>query len=228
VLSSELISPNSTTDAKRIMATLSRLEAGTDKGDRSFLDVGCGYGFFSKAAVDAGYEVKAIELARNEREIAKKNAGVEATPSSFEDFSHSKNFFDVVLMSQILEHALDVNQWIEKAHSLLREGGVIVIALPNFDSIFRRVMQENEPYICPPAHLNFFNPTSLAKLLKNHGFRVEETQWVSRLPTTSFENRLPGFIKPALPLVAAVSNATLKSMDKMHLGMIINVYARKI
>ena len=131
-------------------------------------------------------------------------------------------------MSQILEHALDVNQWTKKAYALLRDSGMLVVALPNFDSIFRRVMQENEPYICPPAHLNFFNPASLANLLKKHGFKVEETQWVSRLPTTTFEKRLPGFIKPALPLVSAVSDATLKVIDTLHSGMMINVYARKI
>ena len=131
-------------------------------------------------------------------------------------------------MSQILEHALDVNQWTKKAYALLRDSGMLVVALPNFDSIFRRVMQENEPFICPPAHLNFFNPTSLTNLLEKHGFKVEETQWVSRLPTTTFEKRLPGFIKPALPLVSAVSDATLKVIDTLRLGMIINVYARKI
>jgi len=51
-----------------------------------------------------------------------------------------------------------------KAHTILERNGIVAIALPNLGSIFRIVMQEMEPYICPPAHLIFFNPYSLSKL----------------------------------------------------------------
>ncbi len=89
-------------------------------------------------------------------------------------------------------------------------------------------MQENEPYICPPAHLNFFNPNSLSRLLENYGFRVEVIQWISRIPRRTFEKRLPIFGKPLLPIINAVSSVSLKTVDTFHLGMMINVYGREI
>ena len=217
--------PNSTIDARRLVKTIKSLSGNSHS--KEFLDVGCGYGFFSREALEAGFEVVALELAENERAISKEMTGLNPTACSFEEFKYSPESFSVVLMSQILEHALDVNLWIKKAHDMLVSDGIIAIALPNFGSIFRKVMQEKEPYICPPAHLNFFSPNSLSRLLEKHGFRVEATQWVSRIPKTAFEKRMPNFAKPLLPVINVASSASLQAIDAVQLGMMINLYGRK-
>jgi 2-polyprenyl-3-methyl-5-hydroxy-6-metoxy-1,4-benzoquinol methylase len=226
VLTEEQSEPNSTIDARRLVKTIKSL---TKNGSSNrFLDIGCGCGFFSKAALGVGFEVIALELPGNEIGIAKEMTGLNPASCSFEEFECASESLQVVLMSQILEHALDVNLWINKAHDFLVHDGIIAIALPNYGSIFRLIMQENDPYICPPAHLNFFNLNSLSRLLENHGFRVEVAQWVSRIPKTKFEKRLPKFGKPLLPIINVVSSASLKIIDALHLGMMINVYGRKI
>jgi 2-polyprenyl-3-methyl-5-hydroxy-6-metoxy-1,4-benzoquinol methylase len=226
VLAQERNDPNSTIDARRLIGTIRSLTRNKHEG--KFLDVGCGYGFFSKEALGAGFEVIALELAKNEREITKEMTGINPVECSFEEFKDAPRSMSVVFMSQILEHALDVNLWINKAHDFLVNDGILAIALPNFGSIFRLIMQEKEPYICPPAHLNFFNQNSLSRLLENHGFRVEETQWISRIPKGSFEKRLPKFGKPLLPIINIISSVSMKTIDALHLGMMINVYGRKI
>ncbi len=217
--------PNSTVDARRLLNTLLRL-AGTPKG-RKFLDVGCGSGFFSKEALSNGYEVVALELAKTDRAIAAQLTGLTPLDASFEDFKHPPQSFSVVLMSQILEHALDINLWIEKANGLLEKGGILAIALPNFGGLSRIVLREREPYICPPAHLNFFSPLSLTALLTRHGFQVAETQWVSRIPAASLQRRLPKPFRHAWPIVRWISSASLRVVDGLRLGIMINVYARK-
>ena len=226
VLTQEQNYPNSTIDARRLIRTIKSLTKKAHSG--KFLDVGCGYGFFSKEALGAGFEVVALELAKNEREIAKEMTGLNPVACSFEEFESMPESISVVLMSQILEHAFDINFWIKKANNILVNDGIIAIALPNYGSVFRLVMQEREPYICPPAHLNFFSPDSLSRLLEKHGFRVEEIQWISRIPKSAFEKRLPKFMKPLLPIISVVSSSSLKAIDAVHLGMIINVYGRKI
>ena len=226
VLTEEQNFPNSTVDAIRLIKTIQSL---TKNGySKSFLDIGCGYGFFSKQALDAGFEVIALELAENERKIAKEMTGLSPKTCSFEEFECAPQSFQVVFMSQILEHVVDVNLWLKKAHNSLIKDGIIAIALPNYGSIFRMIMQENDPYICPPAHLNFFTPSSLSKLLENHGFAVEKIQWVSRIPKKTFEKHLPKFAKPILPIINVFSKISLKIIDVLRLGMIINVYGRKI
>jgi 2-polyprenyl-3-methyl-5-hydroxy-6-metoxy-1,4-benzoquinol methylase len=225
VIENERLFPNSTVDAKRLIRTISLLGAG--RSSKTFLDVGCGFGFFSAEALRQGFDVQALELASNERCIAKQMTGLDPICSSFEEYQCPRGSLGVVLMSQILEHALDVNLWVSKAYEFLAKDGILAIALPNYSSIFRRLLQERDPFVCPPTHLNFFNAESLSHLMTKHGFYVEKVQWVSRLPKSSFERRVPGLAKPILPLIHLGTRMSLGLIDMLRMGMIISVYGRK-
>lgn len=229
VLEKERAFPNSTVDAKRMVKTIAALNAKhhTPNEPSRFLDVGCGYGFFSAEAIRSGFEVRTLELATNEARIARELTGTDPIRCSFEEFDSPSDSFDVILMSQILEHALDVNLWISKSQQLIKKDGILAVALPNYGSLFRKVLQERDPFVCPPTHLNFFSPKSLSRLLENHGFSVEKIEWVSRLPKSSIERRCPGFAKPLLPLVHGMTRLSLGLVDRLHLGMIISIYGRK-
>ena len=217
--------PNSTLDAKRMIMTI--LELAQKDQKKNILDIGCGYGFFSKEALDNGFNVSPLEIATTERSIANELLGLEPVEISFEDFDCQPSTFSAVLMSQTLEHAQDINLYISKAHDLLVRDGILAIALPNFGSISRLLLQQNEPFICPPAHLNFFNPCSLSSLLKRHGFKVERIQWVSRIPKKTLEKCLGDAGMPLLPVINGFCGAMGKGFDLIHLGIMINVYARK-
>jgi 2-polyprenyl-3-methyl-5-hydroxy-6-metoxy-1,4-benzoquinol methylase len=221
--------PNSTIDAKRMITTvMNTLNKSAHQGNLKLLDVGCGYGFFSKEAIKNGFEVNALELASTERNITNQMTGLQPVAKSFEEFESGEQLFDVILMSQILEHAFDINLWVKKACKILKPNGVIAIALPNFNSIFRKIMQENDPFICPPAHLNFFSSKSLSLLLSNHGFKVSGVQYVSRIPKDSIQNRLSRFGKIIPNTISNSIPFLLSGVDYLRLGMIINVYAQKI
>ena len=225
VTQNERVFPNSTVDAHRLVSTISKLAFTSTT--KKFLDVGCGYGFFSAEALRQGFDVQALELATNERRIAQELTGLEPVASSFEDYQCPAGSLGVVLMSQILEHALDVNLWVAKSREFLGKDGILAIALPNYGSFFRRLLQERDPFVCPPTHLNFFNPHSLSKLMTKHGFVIEKIEWVSRLPKSTFQRRVPSVAKPLLPVVHLGTRMSLGLIDMMRLGMIISVYGRK-
>lgn len=223
VMSQEREDPNSTLDADRIVRKIRSLSP----PQGPFLDVGCGYGFFSRAAQANGFNVVAIELASGERATARAMTGVEPIAETFEDVSLEPGSMSVVLMSQILEHAYDVNLWVRKAYELLCSGGIAAIALPNFGSLQRLVLNEREPYICPPEHLNFFSPRSLSRLLAKHGFEILAIESVSRIPARTISRRLPRPVRASAPIFGALGRITCKALDAVRLGMMINVYARK-
>lgn len=228
VIAAETLDPNSTIDAKRMVGTIRRLLAGQHNTSQQLLDVGAGYGFFSKEAIINGFKVVAIDFAENERQISRSVSGIDPIPITFEDLDLDPSSMAVVLMSQVLEHALDVEAWVSKAWQLLENDGILAIALPNFGSLQRVILRENEPYICPPDHLNFFTPGALAMLLEKNGFVVEKIQHVSRVPRSTIKRRVPGIAAHlALPLWILV-NTTLRIVDFMRLGSIINVYGRKV
>ena len=225
ILADEACDPGTTLDARRMLATVTSL-VGEGSG-RAFLDVGCGYGFFTREAVRAGFDVTALEMADRERSVASGLTGRNPVPCPFEEFERPAGSFSVVLMSQVLEHAFDVDGWVGRASRLLTPGGVVVVALPNFGSLFRWVMQEREPYVMPPMHLNHFSPNNLARLLTKHGLVVEVVQHVSRIPRRSWDKRLPGPFRRLSPIARGFATLPLRLIDGLGLGMMINVYGRK-
>ena len=154
--------------------------------------------------------------------------GVESAATAFEDYVLSGPPLDVILLSQILEHAHDITRWLLKCREMLAVGGVLAIALPNFGSLARLVLQEREPFICPPEHLNFFTAASLKVLVEKHGFRVEATEWITRVPKSAFARRLPAVLQSAVPLINAAAGLATRSIDAAHMGSVLRLYAQKI
>jgi 2-polyprenyl-3-methyl-5-hydroxy-6-metoxy-1,4-benzoquinol methylase len=222
VIDVETRNPNSTIDAERMTGKMLDILKRGEVTDRSFLDVACGYGFFSKKALEKGFKVTALEIAEAKREIAKEMTGLEPVPLSFEDYAVGSIGFSAILMSQILEHALDVNTWIAKVSSLLISGGVLAVALPNFNSFLRILLKIDDPYICPPEHLNFFTKNSLEILLKKHGLLLVAYDFVSRISPDVIKKRFPGPAGKILPV-----SSTLKIADTLGAGLMINMYAVK-
>ncbi len=212
-------------DAKRIVKTISKFT--NSAVGLNFLDVGCGHGLISREAIDGGFNVTALELSDIERDVAYSLTKIMPVNSSFEDYSCDPESFDVINLSQILEHVVDINLWASKSNHCLRKNGLLAIALPNFNSFFRYVLQEGDPYICPPVHLNFFSKKNLIKLLDIHGFDIEYYEFISRIPDEALLKRIPKFLLFTLPIVKILVTAIFKIFDILHIGIMINIYARK-
>lgn len=226
VLERERAYPNSTVDALRLVGNMKRLRPKA----QALLDVGSGHGFFSREALHRGLDVTALERAEFERMCTRQVAGVEPVPVMFEDYESPDESFDLILMSQVLEHAFDVNQWVSRAAALLRSGGLLVVALPNFNSIFRLLLAEKDPYITPPAHLNFFGPESLKALGRRHGLDPLFLECTSRVPPdlASRRLRLDGAARDTVNIVATLAFNVLQSMiDPLMFGMMLSGYFEK-
>ncbi|XOV91154.1 MAG: class I SAM-dependent methyltransferase [Bacteroidota bacterium] len=214
VYEAERIYPNSSIDSIRLVDKIRKYNPAQNPRT---LDVGAGYGFYTKELQDKGYNVTPLELAANEKKILKEMIGLQPVSSTYEEFD-PKEKYGTILMSQILEHAADPVFWAKKTHHLLDKDGLWVIAVPHFNSWSRRLMQEREFYIIPPEHLNYFTNKSLQILLEKHGFEILEMETISRLP----------WHKVPVPGIRYLGNPFLKLMDKVGIGMMLNVVARKI
>ena len=221
VLVKEFEYPNSTVDAKNIYTICEKYN--TKEHYKKLLDIGAGYGFFTKEFLKNDFQVEAIEMASLERTIFFELNGFHPVSCSFEEFS-TQDKFSHILMSQILEHVIDPDFWLQKANNILVDEGVLIIALPNFGSIFRLIMKAKEPYIIPPYHLNYFTKKSLILLLKKNNFEIIHYNTISRLP---FKKILKKFPKWSIEPLSVLGNTILIIFDFFEFGSIHNIYAKK-
>ena len=225
VLDRERFFPNSTVDAARMIRNVARVVA---RGDR-LLDVGSGYGLYTREALNQGFIVDALEIAPFERSCSIELTGIIPIDVAFEEFSEKPDSYGVVLMSQILEHAVDINEWLAKANRLLHRGGILCVAVPNFGSFLRRVLGARDPLLNPPTHLNYFSPPSAQLLIEKHGFNIQRIETVSRIPPDAISKRIaraPHLARDFSEWVLRVGQlAPLAILDRMQFGIFLNVYA---
>ncbi len=150
---------------------------------RRLLDIGCGPGFFLKTALARGWSAHGIEPSRQAAAHA-RSLGAEVTEDFFNWNSAQKlGRFDVVNLTNVLEHVADASQTLSRASNLLEPGGVLCVGVPNDFSLFqiaaRTVADTGDWWLAPPHHLNYFDFESLQNAIEKLDLKVVER-------TTSF------------------------------------------
>jgi len=183
------------------------------------LDVGSGCGHMSYHLAKQGFRPVMLDLDLRAQLAAVALPGAFFHLGSFEEFSYPRPF-SAIVMSQVLEHALDPLAWLRRAHTLLSPTGILAIALPNFAGIYR-LLGSGDPFLVPPIHLNHFTAGSLRRALTQTGFevlRVRSSSQVWLAPwTRGFDmRRTAGWLW----------NGASRALDPTPCGIILRVYAR--
>lgn len=140
---------------------------GMEKG--KLLDVGAGTGYFAKYMQDHAWEVIALEPDQTARKIAAEKLGIPLQPiETLADQTPAS--FDVITLWHVLEHVHDIKGYMNHFHSLLKKGGVLLIAVPNYTSRDARQYGSQWAAYDVPRHLWHFSPASMEKLLTKYGF----------------------------------------------------------
>ena len=103
--------------------------------------------------------------------------------------------YDAVVLWHVAEHLRTPEQTVRGIARLLRPGGVLLIAVPNFGSPEARIGRAGWFHLDVPRHLVHFTPSTLTAILAAAGFRpVKVTHLVPEYDLFSFvqtvENRL--------------------------------------
>ena len=159
-------------NAQLIESRLRRLGCFHGRERHSLLDVGAGFGGISSYFSLRGWRVFAVEPSPLCIRDLEKLKGVHVIASTFEEWEAEGLLFDVIVMSQVLEHVLDPASFLRKSAQLLKPGGVLFVSVPNFNSLLVRILKTKEGHICPPEHLNYFTPKSILQIALVSGLSV--------------------------------------------------------
>lgn len=144
------------------------------KSAGKLLDIGCGVGDFIHTAEEQGWQCTGVEPSQDAKAIAKKR--IKAEILSSEDLEQIPNeTFDVITMWHVLEHVDDLKWQMAQLQRLIKKGGRIVIALPNYKSYDATFYKEKWAAYDVPRHLNHFNKDTLVKIFKTNDLNLVKT-----------------------------------------------------
>lgn len=146
------------------------------EGRRRLLDVGSGPGFFLLHGKERGWRTLGVEPSRQAAEHA-RGLGVEVIEEFLDgDVAQELGTFDVVHLSEVLEHLPDPAEHLRSFRDLLAPDGLVCVSVPNDYNPFQQALRDAcdyEPWwVAPPHHLNYFDFASLRRLLERCGFEV--------------------------------------------------------
>jgi SAM-dependent methyltransferase len=177
-------------------------------GRGRLLDFGCGPAYFVERAAGRGWEAHGVEVgewavrAAGDRGVANVHVGRLA------DQRFPDGHFDAVTANQVMEHLPNPKDDLAEIRRVLRPGGVFAAEVPNYRRISIALGRDRFELNYPMAHVNYFTPATLRRLLVACGFEVLGTSthggvnWENLLgrPIASAENdahrRLPADAPP--------------------------------
>ncbi len=132
----------------------------------TLLDVGCGTGSFLSVMKDGGWTVKGLEPDDKARALALQK-GLDVSDNSTL-FSLPRASFDAITLWHVLEHVHELHSYLEQLRKLLKPGGFLFIAVPNYTSGDAMHYGAEWAAYDVPRHLYHFSPASMKKLLALH------------------------------------------------------------
>lgn len=150
----------------RLVKKLSALQTG------SLLDVGAGTGAFSYTMQEAGWQVTGLEPDATARTNAQEKYGL-VLLNPDELYHLPQQTFDVITLWHVLEHVHDLHGYLSAFHRILKPGGKLVIAVPNYTSNDAAHYGAYWAAYDVPRHLYHFSPASMKQLVTAKGFSME-------------------------------------------------------
>ena len=153
---------------RQVEAVIGRLAAGT-----RVLDVGCGRGEFmarlqrERRCLCTGIDINPSVLARVYDEL-----GIAVVHGTFPQARCPDASFDLVAMTEYLEHEPRPRQVIEEARRVVKPGGFLAIEVPDITGPPGRWFVDDWWQLDAPRHVTFFSPQTLTLLLQECGFEV--------------------------------------------------------
>src|SRR5262245_13710514 len=137
------------------------------------LDVGCGEGAVLWAAKQMGFAAHGCDLAEPAVRLARGLVGADNVHvGNISDVLYPPGTFDAVVALEVLEHLPNPRAFLERAATLLKPDGALLLTMPNRHRVFavlkRALGQPHSNTDYPPHHLTRWSAESLRSLLQRY------------------------------------------------------------
>ena len=218
----------------------------TYKKSGRLLEVGCAAGSFLYYAKRAGFEVSGVDISDWAVDTAKTQFGLDVKKGRLQDLQLPAENFDVVFLSDLLEHEPEPIQFLAEIKRILKTDGIAALKVPVYVNSFYYHLVRRLPWSWtlgkldekllqalkvsssgpkfPPYHLYEYSRKTLALLLEKCGFQIID-QKSSLIVPEFLETQRPGFTARLIWLGFITLRFMIKKLN-IHGGHAI-VFARK-
>ena len=128
---------------------------------RRVLEIGCAEGKQMEVFINRDWEAVGIEIGEPMAEIGRQR-GLNILCGEFQEDTFPDNYFDMVIMSHVIEHLLDPVRTLNICNNILKSTGWLVLETPSI------------PNYQDTDHMFFFTQSSLDKICKKTDFNILE------------------------------------------------------
>ncbi len=171
--------------SKCILSSLKKLS----NNAQTICDVGSGYGYFMDEARKKGYIVEGVEPSIQLADYTFKKYQLPVYSGNLASYIiKNNNQFDIVTCIHVIEHVVNIKEFISQLVRLVKPGGVLFIETPNSDSHLLYVEKDEYTFLIPPEHLWLLSKDSIKNIIPKNA-RIINTS------TYSFSEHFMGIIK---------------------------------
>ncbi len=133
----------------------------------NLLDVGCATGELMQIAQSNGFDVYGVEVSPYGVNLCREQFGEDKVIEGnlkFGDFP--ENFFDIITLSDVLEHIVEPLPFLDALYGILKPGGILMIVTPDTSSVVKKLMGKRWLHY-KAEHIYYYNQKNLVQLLSS-------------------------------------------------------------
>ncbi len=140
-----------------------------ESGQRTLLDIGCGYGHFLNILKN-DFNVHGMDISHHAIKVSKYRVKCACLQADIVEngIPYSKKF-DVITAISVLEHLHDVNKALKNIHEHLNDNGLFCFEIPTISNKFSRIIY-NLFFSWDPTHVTILSVEEVEKLAISNGF----------------------------------------------------------
>lgn len=139
------------------------------------LDVGCSLGYMLEEAEKTGWEAHGVELSEDAVAKARARGVKNIMVKDLADLDYPEGYFDLIVMTHVLEHLDDPFGYLGKMARWLKKGGIMYVSVPNFSSHSAKRDGKDWTTLVPGEHISQFTVRALKTAVEKYsGCAVRE------------------------------------------------------
>lgn len=153
------------------------LKENISKNKAKLLEVGSGLGYLTFSLHKSGYDIQGVELSSDAVSNAKSRFGNLYKCKNALELKSDNERFDVIILTEVIEHISDPVSFINQLSGLLSRNGVILVTTPNKDFPMNSCSEWASDL--PPVHLWWFGKRGIKEIslkanlnVKFYSFRI--------------------------------------------------------